>query len=625
MKIVCDVCEAKYSVADSKVQGKNFKITCKKCGNKIVIKNKKEEKPKEEKPVDAFADAFGDSNFSDEAFDSEVSETDTLWNAAPSDMEFDEQATQIFNYADANNAKVQEEANWYIHIDGEQVGPITFNALRAKIKDGKLPGTTNVWQTGMADWVMAQDVGTLSDVIPAPVSIAKEDPISDPFSGGSDAVASGFGSESLFDESDAESLMGMNDNDSAFGDDNDSAFGNNSFGESNPNQGFDLQSLIGDYEDEDEEEEDDSSKSKVIDFRDLAGSNPNKRIVVQQANFNTNTGGGDNKKLFMIIGGVVALLAAVGIVFLMMGGEKKYTMLVNSNVQGATVKINGAAKGFSGVPINELKPGTYSVTVTKENYKPITKTIVIKKGNVAESFTLEANPVMITVKTGLADATVSVNGKTLGKTNEDGNAKFNVKPSANVLIKISKDGVDTEKSISVSYDAAKDFIITAKKPEEKVAKNDVEDTKEVKEDVKVAVKSNKKVTKKRTYRKPHKKTKKVAKKTTKKVDDDLDDLFGDSKKTTKKVNRNLPKTLKKSQVFGVLKKTIPKVRACGKKVGISGKVPVKFKINGTGSVSNIKVSTAAGGAKNCIYSKVRGMRFPKFSGKAIPVTFPFKL
>ena len=38
MKIVCDNCTTKYSIADEKVRGKVFKIKCKKCSHIIVVK-----------------------------------------------------------------------------------------------------------------------------------------------------------------------------------------------------------------------------------------------------------------------------------------------------------------------------------------------------------------------------------------------------------------------------------------------------------------------------------------------------------------------------------------------------------------------------------------------------------
>ena len=40
MKIECDKCSAKYSIADEKVRGKTFKIRCKKCSNVIIVRDK---------------------------------------------------------------------------------------------------------------------------------------------------------------------------------------------------------------------------------------------------------------------------------------------------------------------------------------------------------------------------------------------------------------------------------------------------------------------------------------------------------------------------------------------------------------------------------------------------------
>src|SRR4030081_3628968 len=37
MKITCQSCQAKYTIADEKVAGKTVKIKCKKCGASIVV------------------------------------------------------------------------------------------------------------------------------------------------------------------------------------------------------------------------------------------------------------------------------------------------------------------------------------------------------------------------------------------------------------------------------------------------------------------------------------------------------------------------------------------------------------------------------------------------------------
>ncbi len=47
MKIVCDACQAKYSISDDKVQGKVFKIRCKKCSNIIVVRGGASEQPQQ--------------------------------------------------------------------------------------------------------------------------------------------------------------------------------------------------------------------------------------------------------------------------------------------------------------------------------------------------------------------------------------------------------------------------------------------------------------------------------------------------------------------------------------------------------------------------------------------------
>jgi predicted Zn finger-like uncharacterized protein len=37
MKVTCQSCQAKYTIADEKVRGKIAKIRCKKCGTTIIV------------------------------------------------------------------------------------------------------------------------------------------------------------------------------------------------------------------------------------------------------------------------------------------------------------------------------------------------------------------------------------------------------------------------------------------------------------------------------------------------------------------------------------------------------------------------------------------------------------
>ena len=103
MKIVCDSCGAKYSIADEKVQGKVFKIRCKKCSNVIVVKG---------------------------TGDGDAASSDGLGGAA----------------------------EWYVVIDGEQVGPVTTVEIESYFSSGKIDAETYGWKDGMGDWMHLVDI-----------------------------------------------------------------------------------------------------------------------------------------------------------------------------------------------------------------------------------------------------------------------------------------------------------------------------------------------------------------------------------------------------------------------------------------------------------------------------------
>lgn len=111
MKIVCDSCGAKYSIADEKVQGKVFKIRCKKCSSVIVVAGND---GAEESP-NSYDGAYGGTGAA---------------------------------------------AEWYVVIDGERVGPITRDEVEGYYTTGALHNEAYVWRDGLDDWVM---LATLSE------------------------------------------------------------------------------------------------------------------------------------------------------------------------------------------------------------------------------------------------------------------------------------------------------------------------------------------------------------------------------------------------------------------------------------------------------------------------------
>jgi predicted Zn finger-like uncharacterized protein len=114
MKIVCESCGAKYSIADEKVAGKVFKIRCKKCSAVIVVK--------------------GESPEGDES-------------------------TRVFDYG--------AEAVWHVVVAGEQQGPLAPRQIGELLAENKIDWEAYVWREGMDGWQPAREVEALVGAVMA--------------------------------------------------------------------------------------------------------------------------------------------------------------------------------------------------------------------------------------------------------------------------------------------------------------------------------------------------------------------------------------------------------------------------------------------------------------------------
>lgn len=120
MKIVCDSCSAKYSIADEKVAGRVFKIRCKKCGAAIVVRGDQ-------------IDVGGGASETEEA------------------------STRVVDYGG--------DAVWHIVVDGEQQGPFAPAQLGEMLSAGTIGWDAFVWREGFDDWKPAQDIEDLVQAI----------------------------------------------------------------------------------------------------------------------------------------------------------------------------------------------------------------------------------------------------------------------------------------------------------------------------------------------------------------------------------------------------------------------------------------------------------------------------
>jgi predicted Zn finger-like uncharacterized protein len=119
MKIQCQSCQAKYTIADEKVLGKVVKIRCKKCSATIVI-NGNEQAPAE-----------------------------------------DAAETHVFDYAN------QAGEQWTVNVaDGDQ-RTMSVAEIVAEYKKGTINDETYCWKDGMPDWLPLRDIESIYNAVKA--------------------------------------------------------------------------------------------------------------------------------------------------------------------------------------------------------------------------------------------------------------------------------------------------------------------------------------------------------------------------------------------------------------------------------------------------------------------------
>jgi TonB family protein len=129
MKIVCDACQAKYSISDDKVQGKVFKIRCKKCSNIIVVR--------------------GGANA-----------------AEPAPAPQQEKETRVYDYGyEGGGQAAGDDAVWHLVINNDQIGPLTVAEVNHKFASGEADGETFTWREGFADWLPLAQVDAFAGLV----------------------------------------------------------------------------------------------------------------------------------------------------------------------------------------------------------------------------------------------------------------------------------------------------------------------------------------------------------------------------------------------------------------------------------------------------------------------------
>ena len=153
MKIVCDACQAKYSISDDKVQGKVFKIRCKKCSNIIVVRG-------------------------------------GAGAAEPAPAPTQEKETRVYDYGyeGGDQPPAGDESVWHVVINQDQVGPMTAAEVQQRFAAGEIDAETYAWREGFADWLPLSQVDTFAAYVASGSTTAAVTGVA----GGASAVAAMF-------------------------------------------------------------------------------------------------------------------------------------------------------------------------------------------------------------------------------------------------------------------------------------------------------------------------------------------------------------------------------------------------------------------------------------------------
>src|SRR5689334_3313776 len=130
MKISCQSCQAKYTIADEKVAGKTVKIKCKKCGATIVVNGAEA----------AAAAPMAAAPAPQQAYAA----------APPGDDDDGDGATRVF--AEGSGGSPGPGAvEWTVNVTDEDQRTLNAAQIVVEYQRGVITNDTYVWKDGMAD------------------------------------------------------------------------------------------------------------------------------------------------------------------------------------------------------------------------------------------------------------------------------------------------------------------------------------------------------------------------------------------------------------------------------------------------------------------------------------------
>jgi predicted Zn finger-like uncharacterized protein len=144
MKFSCERCQTRYSIGDDKVRGKVLKISCKTCGNIIVVR---EQIPTVQGEASGYAVPHMLATGGGSSGVSSSHSSPPAPAAAPP-------AT-----------RPQGKVEWYIAIKGKQHGPASHDDVVRLFRDGRISDRTYLWHDQLPSWIRIRELPEFQSVV----------------------------------------------------------------------------------------------------------------------------------------------------------------------------------------------------------------------------------------------------------------------------------------------------------------------------------------------------------------------------------------------------------------------------------------------------------------------------
>ena len=162
MKVICEKCQAKYSIKDERVHGRILKIKCRKCGAVIEVADPLRSSIP---PAAINRNAATPSAANGSPLADRFAQSFRHGAGAPSPASVEGGLDEAIRSAIPTTSGGPGAEVWYVAMDGQPVGPVSARKVASFRDRRQVTDRTLIWKEGLIDWMPLGDCAILVDLL----------------------------------------------------------------------------------------------------------------------------------------------------------------------------------------------------------------------------------------------------------------------------------------------------------------------------------------------------------------------------------------------------------------------------------------------------------------------------